>query len=180
MNQSKITVRYAKALFDVAKEKNVLKEIKGDIQGILGVFKSSPELNYLLTSPVYTPAQKRKVLQDTFAKLVDEVTLSFLNMLVDNKREAFLKNIALYFNDLVKKDLGIMQVSIKSAAELSAEAQQVLVKAVKKTYNKEVEIETSIDQNLIGGFVLRIDDKELDASVATSLQKIKRELTESK
>ncbi len=180
MNQSKITVRYAKALFDVAKEKNVLKAIKDDVQGILNVFEQGPDLSYLLTSPVYTASQKKQVLQETFGGKVNEFTASFLNMLVDNKREGYLKNIALYFNDLVKTDLGIKTVSIKSASPLSNQAEQTLVKAVKEAYKTEVEISTSIDENLIGGFVMRVDDKELDASVATSLRKIKRELSEKK
>ena len=180
MNQSKITVRYAKALFDVAKEKNVLKEIKEDIQGILAVFAESQDLNYLLTSPVYSTSQKKQVLTETFSKKVNQFTSSFLTMLVDNKREAYLKNIALYFNDLVKKDLGIQSVSIKSASELSKDAEATLVKAVKEAYNTDVELETSVDESLIGGFILRVDDKQLDASVATSLRTIKRELSDKK
>lgn len=178
MNQSKISVRYAKALFEVAKEKNVLKAIKDDIQGILSVFEQSPELSYLLTSPIYSASQKKKVLIETFGKSVNEFTSLFLNMLVDNKREAFLKNIALYFNDLVKEDLGIQSVSIKSATPLTKETEATLVKAVKDAYNKEVELTTEVDERLIGGFIMRVEDKELDASVATSLRLIKRELSD--
>lgn len=180
MNQSKISVRYAKALFELAKEQNVLKEIKSDVESILEVYNLSPELANFLTSPIFKGARKKEVLQKTFSSSVSPLTVSFLNMLVDNKREGYLRNIALYFNDLVKSDLGIQSVSISSAAPLSDNAKANLVQAVKKAYNKEIELSINIDESLIGGFILRVEDKQLDASVASRLREIKRVLTDKK
>lgn len=178
MNQSKITVRYAKALFELALEQNLLKAIKADMQWLLQVLEQNPLLVDLLQSPVYTANEKKTVLRATFAQQLQGLTGSFLDMLADNKREAALRNIALYFIDLAKSHFGIQSVRLSTAVALDQQQTNALISKIQQAYKAEIELETSVDPQLLGGFVLQIGDRQLDASAATQLRYLRRELTD--
>jgi F-type H+-transporting ATPase subunit delta len=158
MNHSKISVRYAKALFELAKEQDLLSRVKEDMSLLSQEAAMGSDLQTFLSSPLYTPSEKKTVLSGTFASLVNPLTVRFLELLADNKREIFLRDIARNFLDMVRKEQGIKKVTISSAVTLDAS----LV----------------VDPALMGGFIMRIGDQQIDASVSTKLKKISRELAE--
>jgi F-type H+-transporting ATPase subunit delta len=104
MNDSKISVRYAKALFALAVEQNLLDNIKKDILFIKQTWEQVRELRRFLESPIIKPSQKKTVVQELFFNKIEPITQSFLLLVLNNKRESFLAGITRVFIDFYKKE----------------------------------------------------------------------------
>ena len=175
MNNSKISVRYAKAIFKLAKENNLLDEIKNDMQLLadaseIYVFKKFQH------SPVFLISKKQEIYSRLFKNSVHKYTLSFLNILTANRREMHLKIITKNFFGFYRKHFGITKVILTTVNKLTTENKNKLIKTLKHLFNSEIELKEETNKNIIGGFKITIDDKQIDASVATKLKKIKKEL----
>lgn len=178
MNDSKISVRYARALFESAEEKNQLDDIRKDMVEIQKVCQI-PEFKVLLVSPVIKPSQKLKMMEQVFSGKVVELTLSLLKLVVRNGREEYIPGIARYFTDLYKQHKGIVSAIFTSATPVSKELRNRVEKVVHDALNTQVELVAEDNKELIGGFIIRIEDQQYDASVAQSLKKMKTQLLKS-
>lgn len=176
MNDSKISVRYAKALFELAKEKKLLDAIKNDIILIQDSFADSVELKQFIESPANRSSQKITLIKEIFFNKIDPVTVSFLVIVLDNKRETYLANIIRIFIDYYRKEKSITNATLTVASSLKDSVKKTIVEAIKKSFTQNVELEENINPNIIGGFVLRVEDIQYDASVATQLNNIKKDL----
>ena len=176
MDQSKITVRYAKALFALAREKNQIDVFKTDISVVFSVLQSSTDFNFLLESPVVPTSQKIKTIRLIFQGNIDETTLRFLELIVENKREQHIPGICRNFLDLIRREQGVKTALVTSAGPLSGETVAQLKTLLEKNYKAKVEMSEKVNEELLGGFVLRIDDQQYDASIATQLKKVKETL----
>lgn len=176
MDQSKITVRYAKALFALAKEKNQLDVFNADIGLVISVLQSSADFSFLLESPVVRTSQKAKAVKLIFSDKINAATLRFLELIVENKREQHIPGICRNFLDLIRKEQGIKTAVVTSAISLSDETIAQLKALLEANYNAKVELSEKLNEELLGGFVLRIDDQQYDASIATQLRKVKENL----
>ena len=175
MNDSKISVRYAKALFESAKEKDVLDKVREDMEDVQKICLI-PEFQYLIETPVMKESQKRDVLDTILGKSLHPLTISLLNMVFSNGRELFIQAIARNFIDLYKKNKGIKSATFISAAPVSEAMHAKVKKIIQKVVNSPVELKVEDNEELIGGFVIRIDNQQYDASVANSLKEVKKEL----
>lgn len=179
MNHSKISVRYAKALFLLAKEEELIDKIKNDIVFVKLISETVDEFSLLIESPVVGSIQKKLAFKAIFEKSVDKITLDFLNLVVDNKRELFINDMCRNFLDLVRKNKGIKLANFITASQVDSELLNE-VKVLSEDYFKtKIELSSEVDKMLIGGYVLRVGDKQFDASVESKLKKIKRELLET-
>lgn len=176
MNYSLIVVRYAKAFFDLCNEKNLLKEIKPEAENFLSIVKGSSEFRELLSSPVIFKSQKRRIFQALFKEKYSSYMLNFFDLIIDNRRESFLADIFRYFLELIRKDLGIKIVTLSSATEIDPSLLSAIKEQLAKVLHKTIEIEGKIQPEIIGGFVVRIDNAQFDGSVSTSLKKLKQKL----
>lgn len=176
MDQSKITVRYAKALFALAKEKNQVEVFKTDISLVVLVLQSSSDFNFLLDSPVIPTSQKIKAVRLIFKDHIGETTLRFLELIVENKREQHIPGICRNFLDLIRKEQGIKTAIVTSAGPLSRETSARLKSLLEASFKTSVEMGEKINEDLLGGFVLRVGDQQYDASIATQLKKMKETL----
>ncbi|MFA8433850.1 MAG: ATP synthase F1 subunit delta [Marinifilaceae bacterium] len=176
MNESKISVRYAKALFQLGKEQQKLETLKVDMALVLECCQTVSDFWLMVESPVVKTSQKKDLTNQIFKGKVDDLTLKFLGLVVENKREIYLKDISRNFLDLCRKDLGIKSAVLTSAVPVGEEGKQKMIQVLKESFQADIELEERIDKELIGGFILRVDDKQLDASVAYQLNRIKREL----
>ena len=176
MDQSKITVRYAKALFELAKEKNQLEVLKADIDLVISILQSSADFGFLLESPVVRTSQKAKAIKLIFSDKIDATTLRFLELVVENKREQHIPGICRNFLDLIRKEQGIKSAVVTSAVTLSEETVNQLKALLEANYKSKVELSEKLNEDLLGGFVLRVDDQQYDASIATQLRKVKEKL----
>lgn len=176
MNLSKISVRYAKAIFLLAKEKNLLEEVYKDFQLIHSSLLSSPEFRHVISSPVVKPKEKLALLENVYAKSINVITVDFLNLLVKKDREEYLIDIARNFEDLYRKEFNIKQVVVTTQTEISSAIGEKIAKIVADLYKSEVEIKNNTNDRMIGGVILRIDNQQLDLSVKTQLKEIKKQL----
>ncbi|WP_159522122.1 ATP synthase F1 subunit delta [Sunxiuqinia indica] len=179
MNHSKIAVRYAKAFFSLAKEKKLLDELKIDVSVIAQLTKDSSEFLLLLGSPVIKTSQKVKLLKTIFEKKVNEQTLNFLVLIAENKREAHVPGICRNFMELYRKEQGIKTATITSAISLRKGIISQIQKKLETEFDTKIELGERVNSDLIGGFVLRVDDRQIDASVATQLRKVKENLLQT-
>ncbi len=179
MDESKITVRYAKAFFSLAKEKQMLDVLKTDIELIMRLASESADFVLLLESPVIKTSQKEKLFQSIFNGKVDEMSLNFLKLIAENKREVHIPGICRNFLNLYRQDQGVKSAVITSAIPLNKDILTQVKSQLKQAFNTDVELEAKVKDELIGGFVLRVDDQQIDASLATQLRKVKEELLQT-
>jgi len=176
MDESKIGVRYAKAMFQNAEEKKILQVVRNDMELLYGVCDTLHDFRVLLESPIVSTSQKRKIFGEVFRGRIHPASTSFLELLLKNKREIHLKAVARNFIEMFRKHSGITKAVFTSVEAIDKDLQQKIKDAIRKNLKSEIELTQVVDPKLIGGFTLRIDDKQLDASMSTQLKKIEREL----
>jgi len=176
MNYSNISVRYANALFLTAKENNELDNVKKDIEFILSLFKEMPQLKFVMESPVIKTSDKLNIIKNVFSSRIAELTIKFLNLIVKNKRELQVQNISRNFIDKYKEFKGIKTVTLTTAYKIDEDTKRHLIEKIKKTFDKIIELHENVDTGIIGGFILKIEDQQLDSSVTSKLSRIKRKL----
>lgn len=176
MNQSKIHVRYAKALFSFSLEKGVLDEVKKDMDLLISLFSENENFFGLSNNPAIKGEKKRKIFSELFEERIHPVSFSFMELLLENKREEFIPGIARHYIDLYKREKNIKAVTLTSAEKLDDESVRLILVNLQDILCCEVEFDLKTDENLIGGFQLIIDDLLVDASVQGELRKIKNKL----
>jgi F-type H+-transporting ATPase subunit delta len=178
MNDSKISVRYAKALFKAASEAKMLVPVMEDMKLIMEVYNIDT-FRAVLESPIVKTSDKRIVVEKLFSSKVSNLSMTFLNLMLTNKRESHLPDIARNFKTQFKQSQGILSAEIVVSEPIDKGQTENFRILLKKIFNSEIELEASIKPSILGGFIIRVEDEQLDASVASSLTKIKRQLLES-
>jgi F-type H+-transporting ATPase subunit delta len=179
MDNSRIGIRYAKALFMSANEKGLINEIYKNIIEVVGIFQSSKDLSIALQNPVIKPSAKKKVIETLFAKNVNTLVIQLIHLMIDNKRELFILDTLKCFVQLYRKEKNIRAVTLTTAIPIDNIIENEIITAIKKHFNAEVELDKVINPSIIGGFILRIDDVQYDTSALSQLHKIKRQLLTS-
>lgn len=179
MSISAIRVRYAKAFFTLAKEKNKLEQLKTDIQNIFEICNKSTDFIQLLESPVVASSKKAELISRIFKGQTDPITLKFLLLITNNKREVHIPGICRNFLDLTRKDQNIKSAVMVTATEINSKTVEKIKVLIEKELTATIELSCQVEPEIIGGLILRIDDKQYDASVNTQLKKIKQTLLES-
>lgn len=179
MDHSAITVRYAKAFFSTAKENDLLELLKADIQLVLDVCNNSPDFNLLLKNPIVKVSLKISIISSIFKSKVDSLTLNFLFLIAEHKRETHIPGICLKFLELTREDQNIKLAVLTTATEMSQEIVQKIGTLLEKQLNAKIELTTQVNPDIIGGAVLRIDDIQYDASVINQIKKIRENLLEA-
>jgi F-type H+-transporting ATPase subunit delta len=176
MNESLVIKRYVKALYQLAEEEKIQEKIMTDVQMLLKFIRESPEFASVLENPLIKPGVKSKAIQKIFADDFHPVIINFLLLLIKNRREIYLKNICLFFSQYYKSFFRIKQGILTTAIELAPKFKEEIFNFITRKFRMKVELSEKIDPSIIGGFVLRIEDQQIDASIKTQLKKIKREL----
>lgn len=179
MDEGKISVRYAKALMGLAREKQVIDSVRIDMEMIHALFETIPGFSQVLESPVIGIKEKRELFRKVFAKSMNSMTYSFLMLLLTNHREEYLKNISRNYLDSYRRDMGYKAAKLISAFEIDHATVEQFRMLIRKLFNSEVDLTCKVDSKLIGGFVLQVEDQQIDASVAAKLKRLKRELLAS-
>lgn len=173
---TKVASRYAKALLDLAVEQKVLDNVNADMINASEVFTDSKDLAAVLKSPVISPVKKVEILESVFTKNLNPMSMGFMKLIVKNSRAGLLPEIAISFIELYKKHNNIVDVFITSAIPLDASSKEKILQKVKLRYNGQLNVIEKIDPSLIGGFVVRIDDNQVDASISNQLMNLKNVL----
>ena len=173
MRNTRATSRYAKSLLELAKEQNTLELCKKDMVSVVSLCQNSRELVLLLKSPVVKTDKKLAIIAELFVGY-SPLVLSFIKLITKKKREALLFDIAQGFLDLYKIDQGIESATLTTAVPLDEDTRQQALDFIKKQGVSQVDLTEQVDESLIGGAILRLGDKQLDASVARQIKDLKQ------
>jgi len=179
MDQSKINVRYAKAFFSLAKEKGLIRELQKDAVLISSVCKTISDFSILIESPVISTSSKIKAIKSIFEGKVNAYSLNFLILITENNREKYIPGIFRNLEELYRKDEGIRTAVLTTAKPMDNTLVEQIRHSIESEFGGKVALNQVVDDELIGGFVLRIDDNQYDASIATQLKKIKEKLLQT-
>ena len=179
MNESKITVRYAKALFALAKEANSFDAIRKDMELLYQCIHDIPELQFVIQSPVIKVSEKTKLFEESFRGSFGTLTFSFINLVLERRREEYLAGISRYFLSLLKADQGIQSAELVTATPLDETLRQSILQFITRRFKTKIELHETIDDKIVGGFILRVGDQQVDASISTKLARIKSALSNS-
>lgn len=173
MNHSIINVRYAKALFSLGKEKNLIRPLHEDISKIYNLCTDSEDFIHLLDNPVISSFQKKEILEKILKPHISELAMQFILLITGNNREVEIPGICRNFIDRVRADQGILPATVTTAGKLSPGTLEQIRASLEKETEKEIELTEKVNPSIIGGMILRIEDLQYDGSIATQLKKIK-------
>ena len=137
---------------------------------------NSDELAIFLKSPIINAEKKKAVLNALFTSKVSKDTMALINLLVSKGRESELAGVATGFNRLFQQENNEQTATLTTAVELSAALKKDFQKIANDLSGKKVALVEQVDEELIGGYVLRFDDRQIDASIKTKLNKVKQQL----
>jgi F-type H+-transporting ATPase subunit delta len=175
---SLIAKRYAKALFDLALEMNVIEDVKNDMELVQSVCDSNSEFNRMLKSPVIRSDKKQKVIEGIFKGKISDLSLRYLSIITRKKREDMLKQIAGEYIIAYKKFKNIFTIHFESVVEISDVLRKQVIALLEERTKANIELNEEIKKELVGGFVLKYDDYKYDASIAYMLRRLKKEAAE--
>lgn len=173
MNIGIIPMRYAKALFSFAQEKGMEKKVYAEMSQLAQSFAEHSSLKTVLDNPVMKSKEKHKLICTAAGTQVSDVFVRFIEMVLHHKREKHLQSIALMYQDLYRKSQLITIGSLVTATPLSAEEESRMREMLMKDKKGTLEFKTTVDPEILGGFIFGIDTYRLDASVATQLKRVK-------
>ena len=180
MAETKVAGRYAKALIELAIERGVLEEVKNDMELLVNTCNANRDLSAMLKNPVIHGYKKLAIMKQLFEKRMNKLSIAYIDIITRKSREPELEGIARQFMNLFKVNKGIQVAVITSVNGLDDKLRAEVLAILKNETKSEVELVEKVNKNLIGGFILRIGDKQFDASIAKSLRAIAKEFKASK
>ena len=175
MTNPRLATRYAKSLLDLSIEQNSLDAVYADMKFLEGITKSNPDFVALLRSPVISSDKKNKIIAAVTEGRVSNLTNLFIKLLTEKTRESNLPEIVTAFREQYNKLKNINRVKITTAIPVSDELKNSIIAKVKSNVAGEIELETAVKEELIGGFKLEMGGTLVDASILRDLQDVKKQ-----
>ncbi|ARN78347.1 ATP synthase F1 subunit delta [Nonlabens spongiae] len=173
MRLSRAASRYAKAILSLAVDKNEAAAVNEDMKNVMVTISKSKDLQNFLTSPLINAAKRKAGLKEVF-KGSNALTQGLFNLLVENNRSEILQDVAMsyvvLFEEMNKREIA----TVTTAVEITPELEKKVLAKAKELAGKEITLQKKIDPSIIGGFVLRVGDKEINASVQNKFGELKR------
>lgn len=179
MSDSRVATRYAKSLIDLAIEKGQLEEVHKDMQLFTRTCKASREFTLVLKNPIINHEKKLAVLKALFQSKLSPLSMAILEITTRKNREGILPALAESFHNQYNVIKGVEVANITTAIPLEATYRTEIEAYLAKTSGKKVEIVEKVDKDLIGGYVLRVEDKQIDNSVQAKLRAMKQKFSEN-
>lgn len=179
MTNPRLASRYAKSLVDLAAEKGQLEAVRADMQVLQQIAKKNRDVVALLKSPIIKPDKKQKILATILENKVSAITSAFINLLVVKGRESSLPEITTEFEKQYNQLKNISKVKITTAVPVDPAILGAIRQKVEAGTDKKIELETAVEPDLIGGFVLETEDRLYDASVLRDLKDIRKQFTQN-
>jgi F-type H+-transporting ATPase subunit delta len=172
---SRAAIRYAKAILDIANSNGKAANVNDDMKSIVATVAGNKELRDFLSNPTVKGDVKVSAISEVFASVQNE-TKSLFRLLLENKRFEILPAVASQYNLLFDELSGVEVAKVTTAFPITPELEAKVLAKVKEFTTKSVTVVNIVDESIIGGFILRLGDKQYNASIANSLQTLKREL----
>jgi len=175
MDSGIISHRYAKAFYKFASERKEEDLLREELKFLSEQFLTLPLLQKILDDPTISSAVKIDLLTTTFGKDISDTCSKALCLMIKNKRTQYIQPVLLMYDEVYRKAKGLVVMKLITTEPINSDLKNQLVDLVKKDID-QVEFITETNADLIGGFILKIDDLRLDASVKNLLNKLRQEL----
>lgn len=179
MKETRAAIRYAKALLDLSIDQKKDDGVNKDMLLIAGTISENKDLQIMLKSPVIKAKSKKDVLMAIFKTSVNNISEGLILQLIENKRLELLGEIAKQYTIIYDYHKGTQVAKVTSAYALTADLKAKVLQKITDLVGKKVDLENIVDPSLIGGFVLRVGDKQFDASISGKLNKLRREFDDN-
>ena len=176
MAGARAALRYAKAVLSLATDLKAVEAVNNDMKLISKTVAENKDLSVMLQNPVVRSSVKKTVLNEVF-KNTSTITGNLVTTLITNKRISLLEEVASKYNQLYDTLNGIQIAKVTTVVPLTDDLKAKVLAKVKELTGKEVEIVNLIDENILGGFILRVGDVQYNASISNKLNNLKREFT---
>lgn len=163
----------------MALEQGELEIAYNDMKLVFETCSSSKDLSLLLKSPIVKPDKKKEILREIFVNRLSKLSLSFIDIIIRKRREQYLEAIAREFQYQYRSHKNILTAIVTSAVGLDDKIRSEIMKIVRDSENTEVELVEKADKDLIGGLILRIGDKQIDASIQRKLKELSKSFKEN-
>lgn len=168
--------RYATALFQTAQKQNSLDAVQKDLALILQLMEQTPALRNMWESPLLPGGRKRDLIDRLFANSVDKLTLSFLRLLVDKRREEILETVEREMRDLADAAHHLVRAEAIFAIAPTPAEQSDLQRSLEQRTGEQVNLTVQVDPAILGGVVVRMQDTIIDGSVRGTLERLREQL----
>ena len=173
---SRAAIRYAKAVLSLASDQNAAEAVNNDMKLIATTIKENVELSQALKNAIVKSDAKIEALTKIFPN-INSISSRLFNLLMSNKRIDILGDVASKYTTLFDELNGKEIAQVTTAFPMNNDLEIKVLAKVKELTSKAVELENMVDEGILGGFILRVGDKQYDASVSNKLNKLKREFT---
>jgi F-type H+-transporting ATPase subunit delta len=180
MTRSGIAQRYAKALLQAALSAGKADEVFDDVQGLIALQSRDPSMRNFLFSPQVATEAKHALIDKVLKGRASDLTVEFLHILVDKKRIMFVADIAQAYILLYEKEKGIIEVTAITAVPLEDRLREKLLRTLESQTGKSIRLTHEINPHILGGMIVRMEDKLIDGSVRFQLEQLRRHLRETK
>ena len=176
MQNPRLAQRYAKSLIDLVAEMDQLDPVHDDIMLLDAICTQSREFVLMLKSPIISTDKKNKIIDAVTENKISKITRTFIKLLCSKNRESLLPEIISSCIEQYNKIKGIHKATLTTAFPVTEEIKDTFIQKIKSGYAiKNIELETKVNENLIGGFVLEMEGKRIDASILRDLKDVKKQ-----
>ena len=180
MRTHPVTRRYARALFELAIEKDILDQIVEEVAAFLDLLESDAKLRAYLLSPEVKRDKKEEIIKVFVGTQKSDLIHNFLLLLIRKGRQRFFAEIAFEFDKLVDKKRKLLRASVTSAVPLLSESIEKIKAALSRSIEGEIVLDSQVDPKILGGVIVRYDGKVIDGSVRQQLQRLEKRLVSTK
>jgi len=177
MKGTKVAPRYAKALLELAIDTNQVEAIQRNMAEVLNATQKSRDFKLLIASPIVRWDKKVSIFRAVFSHF-EEISMKFIELITKKRREYLLPEIARAYQHQVNKHLGITPVKIISAVEMDKTTRTTVLQKISEHISGKLEVTEKVSPELIGGFIIQMDGKQIDASVSSQLNGLRQQLTQ--
>jgi F-type H+-transporting ATPase subunit delta len=180
MNESRVAFPYAKSLFQLAKEQGKINEVVADMQLIATVCAENPNLESMLKSPIIGHDKKKSIMDTIFKGRVSNLTFEIYSLLKKKNREMYLSEIAKAFVAIYKDENNIIGAKVTVASPLPEQLKSEFKQMVSSKFNsKNIELEEVINSEIIGGYILKVGDRQIDESIKGKIVALKNKFKDN-
>ena len=174
--QSRAAIRYAKAMYEIASEENSVNEVYKDVSLIKDLYGDSLDFKNLLSNSQINHQNKKKAILSLLENN-NTITEKLIDLLIHNKRVPIIGDIAISFIQLYNKYNDIKEATVITASPIDEDLKSIILSKINISDSKSISLTNIIDSSIIGGFIIRFDGKEYNASMKQNLNNLKKELT---
>lgn len=178
MLKDSIAQRYSEALFELAKEQGIVELVTRELDAFVAMLSLDPELTAFFGSPVVEREEKIKLIRTTIEARMHELTLNFIILLVRKRRENLIGITARQMHELLDREAGRRVAAIATPMPLERRQLDELAQRLSSVYNATIVPHTKVSPELLGGLVVQVGDRYVDASIAGRLEELRRHLLE--